>query len=156
MKHVKATGSEVAKRCIIAPLWRIPIYDRHQARREVGRRSDARKPAFEQRMAVSFGQILRTPLRKNQNFSRIHKSAQTPGQTILREPSMNNTGTDAAIDHFNQHRSDFLNDLKNLVRIPSISFPGFDPAPVRKSAEAVADLLRTNVETTNSTKKDAK
>jgi len=55
---------------------------------------------------------------------------------------MNNTGTDAAIDHFNHHKSDFLNDLKDLVRIPSISFPGFDPAPVRKSAKAVADLLR--------------
>lgn len=48
----------------------------------------------------------------------------------------------SAIDHFNRHKVEHLNDLKNLVRIPSISFPGFDPAPVRQSAEAVADLLR--------------
>ncbi len=33
-------------------------------------------------------------------------------------------------------------DLENLVRIPSVSAPGFDPAEVRRSAEAVADLLR--------------
>lgn len=55
---------------------------------------------------------------------------------------MNNTGTDAAIDHFNHHKANFLNDLKTFVRIPSISFPGFDPATVRQSAEAVAGLLR--------------
>ncbi len=33
-------------------------------------------------------------------------------------------------------------DLGALVRIPSVAFPGFDPAPVRRSAEAVADLVR--------------
>jgi len=47
-----------------------------------------------------------------------------------------------ALDHFNNHTIDHLNELKDLVRIPSISFPGFDPAPVRKSAEAVYNLLR--------------
>ncbi len=47
----------------------------------------------------------------------------------------------AALDHFNKHKSDHLNDLRDLVRIPSISFPGFDPAPLKKSAEAVAKLL---------------
>jgi acetylornithine deacetylase/succinyl-diaminopimelate desuccinylase-like protein len=69
---------------------------------------------------------------------------------------MNDLNTKSAIDYFNRHKSEHLNDLKTLIRIPSISFPGFDPAPVRQSAEAVADLLRTNIETTNSTKKDAK
>lgn len=44
--------------------------------------------------------------------------------------------------HFDTARADYLEDLKDLVRIPSISFPGFDPAPVRKSAEAVAGLLK--------------
>ncbi|GAA1932560.1 dipeptidase [Microbacterium aoyamense] len=33
-----------------------------------------------------------------------------------------------------------LADLGTLVRIPSIAFPGFDPADVRRSAEAVASL----------------
>jgi acetylornithine deacetylase/succinyl-diaminopimelate desuccinylase-like protein len=35
-----------------------------------------------------------------------------------------------------------LADLGNLVRIPSIAFPGFDHAEVQRSAEAVADLVR--------------
>ncbi len=33
-------------------------------------------------------------------------------------------------------------DLGTLVRIPSVAFPGFDEAPVERSAEAVADLVR--------------
>ncbi len=33
-------------------------------------------------------------------------------------------------------------DLGNLVRIPSIAFPGFDPGEVRRSAEAAAELVR--------------
>lgn len=40
--------------------------------------------------------------------------------------------------NFNQH----LDDLKALARIPSISFDGFDPKEVRRSAQAVADLLK--------------
>lgn len=32
-------------------------------------------------------------------------------------------------------------DLERLVRIPSISFPDYDPAPVRRSAEATAEVL---------------
>src|SRR6266700_2545762 len=32
-------------------------------------------------------------------------------------------------------------DLELLVRIPSISADGFDPAPVRRSAEATAEVL---------------
>jgi acetylornithine deacetylase/succinyl-diaminopimelate desuccinylase-like protein len=35
-----------------------------------------------------------------------------------------------------------LADLGALVRVPSIAFPGFDPAEVQRSAEAVADLVR--------------
>ena len=33
-------------------------------------------------------------------------------------------------------------DLERLVRIPSVSAPAFDPAPLEASAEAVAELLR--------------
>jgi acetylornithine deacetylase/succinyl-diaminopimelate desuccinylase-like protein len=34
-------------------------------------------------------------------------------------------------------------DLERLVRIPSIGHPGYDPAHVRESAEATADILRS-------------
>ena len=50
--------------------------------------------------------------------------------------------TDQALKHFAEHRAGYLDDLKKLVRIPSVSFPGFDPAKVRASAEATASLLR--------------
>ena len=48
----------------------------------------------------------------------------------------------AALGDFKLHARDHLQDLKDLVRIPSISFPGFDAAPVRTCADAVAALLR--------------
>lgn len=48
----------------------------------------------------------------------------------------------SSLDHFSEHAKDHLQDLKALVRIPSISFPGFDAAPVMACAEAVASLLR--------------
>lgn len=35
-------------------------------------------------------------------------------------------------------------DLRRLVRIPSVSGPGFDPAPVRTSAEATAEILEAS------------
>ncbi len=50
----------------------------------------------------------------------------------------------SAIEHFNSHRREYLNDLKNLVRIPSISFPGFDAGTVSLCADAVARLLITS------------
>jgi cysteinylglycine-S-conjugate dipeptidase len=49
--------------------------------------------------------------------------------------------TESVIRYFNDHKTEYLNDLKALVRIPSISFPGFDPALVRQNADAVAALL---------------
>ena len=36
------------------------------------------------------------------------------------------------------------NELETMVRIPSVSAPGFDPAEVRRSAELVADLLKAD------------
>jgi acetylornithine deacetylase/succinyl-diaminopimelate desuccinylase-like protein len=50
--------------------------------------------------------------------------------------------TRAALEYFNSNKSECLADLKDLVRIPSVSFPGFDAAPVRQCAGAVAELLR--------------
>ena len=47
-----------------------------------------------------------------------------------------------ALDHFEGHRGQHLDDLLRLVRIPSVSFPGFPAVEVRRSAEATADLLR--------------
>ncbi|MDQ3266809.1 MAG: M20/M25/M40 family metallo-hydrolase [Myxococcota bacterium] len=50
--------------------------------------------------------------------------------------------TDKALQHFAANRNAYLEDLKTLVRIPSVSFQGFDPLQVRASAEATAALLR--------------
>lgn len=50
--------------------------------------------------------------------------------------------TEKAISRFESQRASYLNDLKQLVRIPSVSFAGFDPVQVRKSAEATAELLK--------------
>ncbi|MFL5320258.1 MAG: M20/M25/M40 family metallo-hydrolase [Myxococcaceae bacterium] len=50
--------------------------------------------------------------------------------------------TDKALSHFSSNKKTFLEDLKTLVRVPSVSFPGFDPQAVRKSAEATAELLK--------------
>jgi acetylornithine deacetylase/succinyl-diaminopimelate desuccinylase-like protein len=49
--------------------------------------------------------------------------------------------TEKALQHFAEKKSEYLEDLKTLVRIPSVSFPGFDPKNVRASAEATAALL---------------
>jgi cysteinylglycine-S-conjugate dipeptidase len=46
-----------------------------------------------------------------------------------------------ALAHHQANRTAYLNDLEHLVRIPSISFPGFPGEEVRRSAEAVAALL---------------
>jgi acetylornithine deacetylase/succinyl-diaminopimelate desuccinylase-like protein len=50
--------------------------------------------------------------------------------------------TDKPLQYFDTHQNEYLDDLKALVRIPSVSFDGFDRAEVRRSAEATAQLLR--------------
>ncbi len=47
-----------------------------------------------------------------------------------------------ALTHHASHQAEYLEELKKLVRIPSVSFVGFDKAQVRKSAEATCDLMR--------------
>jgi cysteinylglycine-S-conjugate dipeptidase len=47
----------------------------------------------------------------------------------------------AAIDeHFPRVRG----DLERLIRVPSVSFPGFDPGPVHESAVATAEILEAS------------
>jgi cysteinylglycine-S-conjugate dipeptidase len=46
-----------------------------------------------------------------------------------------------ALEHHQANRGAYLEDLKGLVRIPSVSFAGFPEAEVRRSADAVAALL---------------
>jgi len=50
--------------------------------------------------------------------------------------------TDKALRRFAEQKNAYLDDLKTLVRIPSVSFAGFEPKNVRASAEATAQLLR--------------
>jgi cysteinylglycine-S-conjugate dipeptidase len=46
-------------------------------------------------------------------------------------------------EHYLKENFDkYLEELKILARIPSVSFAGFDPANVRKSADATATLLK--------------
>ncbi len=60
-----------------------------------------------------------------------------PGQ-----PPPASAAVHAALSEFAARERDYLDDLAQLVRIPSVSFPGFDPGAVRQSAEATAELLR--------------
>jgi acetylornithine deacetylase/succinyl-diaminopimelate desuccinylase-like protein len=54
---------------------------------------------------------------------------------------------DLALAHHEKNAAAYLDELKRLVSIPSVSFAGFDAAEVERSAEAVRDLLsRTGFE----------
>jgi len=48
----------------------------------------------------------------------------------------------AALGHHEKNQGFYLEELKKLVRIPSVSFEGFDKQQVRRSGEATCDLLR--------------
>ena len=47
-----------------------------------------------------------------------------------------------ALAEYEKNQRTYLEELKKLVRIPSVSFEGFDKQQVRKSGEATCDLLR--------------
>jgi len=46
-----------------------------------------------------------------------------------------------AIAYFEENKKHHLDDLADLVKIPSVSFPGFDPRFVREAAHATEDVL---------------
>ncbi|MBK0297311.1 dipeptidase, partial [Bacillus sp. S34] len=50
---------------------------------------------------------------------------------------------DALREHVQGALPTTIADLSALVRLPSVSWSAFDPANVRASAEAVADLARS-------------
>jgi acetylornithine deacetylase/succinyl-diaminopimelate desuccinylase-like protein len=50
--------------------------------------------------------------------------------------------TTAALTHYDRHRAAHIDALKDLARIPSVSFDGYDPENVRRSARATADWLK--------------
>lgn len=47
-----------------------------------------------------------------------------------------------ATTYLHEHFPEYLEDLKTLVRIPSVSFAGFPQSELRRSAEAVAALMK--------------
>ena len=47
-----------------------------------------------------------------------------------------------ALAEYEKNQRTYLEELKKLVRIPSVSFEGFDKQQVRNSGEATCDLLR--------------
>ncbi|HET8542649.1 MAG TPA: M20/M25/M40 family metallo-hydrolase [Anaeromyxobacter sp.] len=49
---------------------------------------------------------------------------------------------DLALAHYEKNAANYLDELKRLVRIPSVSFAGFPEIEVARSADAVAELLR--------------
>src|SRR6516165_6265249 len=56
--------------------------------------------------------------------------------------SMPPTPVESALAHYEKNAAIYLDELKRLVRIPSVSFPGFPEVEVGRSADAVAELLR--------------
>jgi cysteinylglycine-S-conjugate dipeptidase len=55
---------------------------------------------------------------------------------------MAQTSPDPALAHYEKNAAIYLDELKRIVRIPSISFAGFPEVEVARSADAVAELLR--------------
>ncbi len=49
---------------------------------------------------------------------------------------------ESALAHYEKNAAIYLDELKRLVRIPSVSFQGFPEVEVSRSADAVAELLR--------------
>ena len=50
--------------------------------------------------------------------------------------------TQKALDYYQEHHQDYIEDLKQLTRIPSVSFEGFPKEPLVKSAQAISQLFQ--------------
>jgi acetylornithine deacetylase/succinyl-diaminopimelate desuccinylase-like protein len=55
---------------------------------------------------------------------------------------MSDSPVELALAHYEKNHAIYLDELKRLVRIPSVSFAGFPEVELARSAEAVAELLR--------------
>ncbi len=55
---------------------------------------------------------------------------------------MPESDVDLALAHHERNAAIYLDELRRLVRIPSVSFPGFPALEVARSADAVAELLK--------------
>src|SRR5438552_11924983 len=55
---------------------------------------------------------------------------------------VDDSAIEKALAHHRANEPRYLEELKKLVRIPSVSFEGFDKAQVRRSGEATCDLFR--------------
>jgi len=64
------------------------------------------------------------------------------GQMTKGAAAVDDAAIARALAHHAANQATYLDELKKLVRIPSVSFDGFDRAQVRKSGEATCDLLR--------------
>lgn len=51
---------------------------------------------------------------------------------------------DTALEYFSKNKNRFLEELKELARIPSVSFAGFPASEVDRCAEAVAKQMKAN------------
>src|SRR5437879_4562336 len=67
------------------------------------------------------------------------EGATPPVESRVRFPAM--TSTDQIPRRIEELMPEIRDALERLVRIPSVSFPEFDPANVRRSAELTRELL---------------
>src|ERR671936_408687 len=65
------------------------------------------------------------------------------GSAAMANPApVHDKAIEKALAHHSSHLAEYLEELKKLVRIPSVSFEGFDQQEVRRSAQATCDLMR--------------
>src|ERR1700744_1849325 len=66
----------------------------------------------------------------------------TPSDAQRAAAPVDDSAIQKALAHHQAHAAEYLEELKTLVRIPSVSFVGFDEKEVRRSGEATCALMR--------------